>query len=328
MASIKVIQPGLATYVEDKGRYGYYHLGIPPGGALDQLSFCAGNLLLGNDENAAALEVSLMGPVLHFPEGGFVAITGAEMTPIVNGEKKPTHTAIELPKNAELKFDFLRNGARAYICVKGGIDVPVVMGSRSTYPLGGIGGYKGRKLEAGDELPIGASNNSQVQVGKTLDDTFKLHIKDIETLRVIMGLQDYKLTEETLHNLFEDVFTISSSADRTGYRFKDGRKFQYKNLPQPFGAGSDPSNIPDACYPVGSMQAPGGNEPIVLLRDAPSGGGFAMYCTVISCDLDRMGQLPPNHKVKFKKVDMEEALKARAEYKQKFAQLRESLLAV
>lgn len=324
MASIKVIQPGLATYVEDKGRYGYYHLGIPPGGALDQLSFQAGNLLLDNDENAAALEVALMGPVLQFPEGGFVAITGAEMTPIVNGEKKQSHSVIEIPKGGELKFDFLRNGARAYICVKGGIDVPIVMGSRSTYPLGGIGGFKGRKLEAGDELPIGAFSNTP-QIGRSLDEEFKIRLEPVEILRVVMGLQDYKLTDESLKNLFEDIFTISSEADRTGYRFKNGRKLQYKDLPQPFGAGADPSNIPDACYPVGSMQAPGGNEPIVLLRDAPSGGGFAMYCTVISCDLDRMGQLPPNHKVQFKKVTMEQALQARAQYQARFTKLRQAL---
>lgn len=324
MASIKVIQPGLATYVEDSGRYGYYHLGIPPGGALDQLSFKAGNLLLGNDENAAALEVSLMGPVLEFSTKSYIAVTGAEMSPIVNGKKESSHKVVEVPAGAKLSFDFLRGGARAYVCVKGGIDVPIVMGSRSTYPLGGIGGYKGRKLQANDELPIG--NFSDIpQVGKCLADEFKIVLQAEETLRVVMGLQDYKLTDESVQGLFEDVFVVSSEADRTGYRFKNGRKFKYKDLPQPFGAGSDPSNIADACYPVGSMQAPGGNEPIVLLRDAPSGGGFAMYCTVISCDLDRMGQLPPNHKVRFKKVSMEEALEVRKAYQNKIKKLQDSL---
>lgn len=324
MARIIVKQAGLATYVEDLGRYGYYHLGIPPGGALDQFSFKAGNLLLGNDINAAALEVALMGPVLEFSEKSFVAITGAEMTPIVNGEKKQTYSVIEIPKGGVLSFDFLRGGARAYICVKGGIDVPIVMNSRSTYPLGGIGGYKGRKLEVGDELPIG-SFSDMPHIGKTIDDIFKVKLESVETLRVIMGLQDYKLTEDSIKALFEDTFVVSSEADRSGYRFKNGRKFQYKNLPQPFGAGSDPSNIPDACYPVGSMQAPGGNEPIVLLRDAPSGGGFAMYCTVISSDMDKLGQLPPNHKVRFQKIDMEEALEIRKIYNARYDKLKASL---
>ncbi|STQ87146.1 biotin-dependent carboxyltransferase [Helicobacter muridarum] len=324
MASIKVIQPGLATYVEDSGRYGYYHLGIPPGGALDQLSFKAGNLLLGNDENAAALEISLMGPILEFSEKSYVVITGAEMTPIVNGDKRSTYSVVEIPAGGKLSFDFLHGGARSYICVKGGIDVPIVMNSRSTYPLGGIGGYKGRKLQANDELLIGGFDSAP-EVGRSLSDEFKVSLKPEETLRVIVGLQDYKLTEESLQGLFEDIFVVSSEADRTGYRFKNGRKFKYRNLPQPFGAGSDPSNIADACYPVGSMQAPGGNEPIVLLRDAPSGGGFAMYCTVISCDLDKMGQLPPNHKVRFKSITMEEALQARKLYQARFSTLRESL---
>ncbi len=324
MASIKVIKPGIATYVEDSGRYGYYHLGIPPGGALDQMSYKAGNLLLGNDINAAALEISLMAPELEFDSKCYVAITGAMIEPIVNGEKKECYTVIEINAGDKLTFGFLRGGARAYICVSGGIDVPVVMGSRSTYPLGGIGGYKGRKLEAGDVLPVGNFSHNP-KVGRSLDSEFRIKLEDTETIRVVMGLQDYKLTDESVEQLFKDTFNVSSEADRSGYRFKNGAKFKYKNLPQPFGAGSNPSNIPDACYPVGSMQAPGGNEPIVLLRDAPSGGGFAMYCTVISSDMDKLGQLPPNHKVRFQKVSMDEALEARKVYSAKYERLVKSL---
>ncbi|XGQ69854.1 biotin-dependent carboxyltransferase family protein [Campylobacter hepaticus] len=324
MANIKIIEPGLATYVEDAGRYGYYHLGIPPRGALDQFSFKIGNLLLGNDENAAALEVCLMGPVLEFNEKSYISITGAKTTPIVNGERKNTYSVIEIPKGGRLSFDYLYGGARIYICVKGGIDVPIVMGSRSTYPLGGIGGFKGRKLESGDILPIGDFNFNP-KLNQNIPEEFHLNLKDEENLRVVPGLQDYKLTQESFEGLFEDVFNVSSQADRTGYRFKGGKKLHYKDLPQPFGAGSDLSNIPDACYPVGSMQAPGGNEPIILLRDAPSGGGFAMYCTVISCDMDKLGQLPPRHKVKFKKISIEEAYEARKQYQAKLQKVKDLL---
>ncbi|WP_121756667.1 biotin-dependent carboxyltransferase family protein [Helicobacter felis] len=323
MSSVKVIKPGIATYVEDLGRYGYYHLGIPPGGALDQASFIAANVLVGNDKNAAALEAALMPPELEFETETYIAVTGAHTTPLINGQEMPSNTALKVPAGGKLGFSYFKKGARAYIAIAGGIDVPVVMGSKSTYPLGGIGGFKGRKLEEGDVLQIGRPAGKPSS--KSLAEEFLLHLEDIESLRVILGLQDYKLTEQSLENLFSDTFVVSTQADRLGYRFKNGQKFTYKDLPQPFGAGSNPSNIADACYPVGSMQAPGGNEPIVLQRDAPSGGGFAMYCTVISCDLDRLGQFAPNQKVQFKKVDMEEALRARKAYQDKIKRMISSL---
>lgn len=279
MASFKVLKPGIATYVEDLGRYGYYHLGIPPGGALDQASFIAANILVGNDKNAAALEAALMPPELEFEEETTVAVTGAHTTPLVNGQEMPSNAALKVPAGGKLSFSYFKKGARAYIGIAGGIDVPVVMGSKSTYPLGGIGGFKGRKLEGGDMLQVGKPMGKPSN--QVLGEEFRLKLEEIESLRVILGLQDYKLTEQSLHNLFSDVFVISTQADRLGYRFKNGQKFTYKDLPQPFGAGSNPSNIADACYPVGSMQAPGGNEPVVLQRDAPSGGGV---CHVLHGD--------------------------------------------
>lgn len=313
MSSIKVIKPGLATYVEDNGRYGYYHLGVPPGGALDQLSYKIGNLLLGNDENLAALEMSLLGAELQFVGDAYIAVTGADMTPIINGERRPSYTVLGVKDGDILTFDYLKSGSRTYLCVAGGIDVPVVMGSRSTYPWGGIGGYKGRKLEEGDELPVGSFRKIPT-VGRKASDEYKVSLKEVESLRVITGLQDYKLEDESVDYLFSTVFVVSSLADRAGFRFKNSKPLKYKNLPQPFGAGSNPSNITDACYPLGSMQAPGGNDLIVLQRDAPSGGGYAMYFTVISCDMDRMSQFPPNHKVQFKRVSMDEAIEARRRY--------------
>ncbi|GMB91735.1 biotin-dependent carboxyltransferase family protein [Helicobacter ailurogastricus] len=324
MNTFKVISPGIATFVEDLGRYGYYHLGIPPGGALDQASFIVANALVGNDQNMAGLEMALMPAKLEFEKEAIVAVCGAHTTPKINGQEMPSHTALKVPAGGVLEFSYFKKGARAYLAIAGGVDVPLVMGSRSTYPLGGIGGFKGRKLEAGDILPIGTPTGKPS--AKSLDSAYHLKLDEIEELRVVLGLQDYKLTEQSLNNLFSDVFVVSTQADRLGYRFKNGQKFTYKDLPQPFGAGANPSNITDACYPVGSMQAPGGNEPIVLQRDAPSGGGFAMYCTLISCDLDRLGQFAPNQKVRFKAVSMQEALKARKAYQERIRAMVASLV--
>src|SRR5947207_6132500 len=165
--AIKVLKPGLATTVQDLGRPGYYHIGIPLSGGMDRLATRAANMLVGNDEGAALLEAVFMGPELEFTSDASVAVTGAELPPKVDGAAREGWTSFTVKKGQIISFDFLKKGARAYIAVSGGIDVPVVLGSRSTYALGALGGFKGRKLEAGDELPVGAATAS-VKEGRTV----------------------------------------------------------------------------------------------------------------------------------------------------------------
>src|SRR5215475_9271872 len=155
--AIEVIKPGLATTVQDAGRPGYYNVGIPLSGALDQCALRVANLLVGNDEGAAALEASLLAPELVFRAPAVIAISGAEATPKVNGEARPRNESFAVKADDRLTFDFMKAGARSYIAVAGGIDVPVVLGSRSTYGLGALGGFSGRKLAAGDVLPVGTA---------------------------------------------------------------------------------------------------------------------------------------------------------------------------
>ena len=151
---IEVLKPGLATSVQDKGRQGYYHLGIPPSGALDH-ALAAANLLVGNAEDAAVLECTLLGPELLFHRAALIAVTGATMAPKIDGKPMPCNMALAVPAGSRLSFEFVSAGARACLAVAGGIDVPVVLGSRSTYTLGAIGGHEGRRLKAGDKLAIG-----------------------------------------------------------------------------------------------------------------------------------------------------------------------------
>src|SRR5688572_13744161 len=158
--AIKVNAPGLATMVQDLGRPGYYHLGIPLSGGMDRFALRAANLLVGNDEGAAVLEAVFMGPELEFDTEAMVAVTGAELPPKVNGELRETWTSFRVKAGQVLSFDFLKKGARAYIAISGGVDVPVVLGSRSTYALGALGGHEGRKLQAGDQLPVGSGAKS------------------------------------------------------------------------------------------------------------------------------------------------------------------------
>ena len=307
--AIKVQHQGLATSVQDLGRPGYFHLGIPLGGAMDRLALKAANLLVGNDEGAAGLEAVFIGPKLEFTEDAMVAVTGADMPIKVDGEEKPGWTAFKVKAGQVLTFDFLKTGARIYIAVSGGIDVPLALGSRSTYAIGALGGFKGRPIAAGDELPVGTAGKAVE--GKSIPENLRRRPGMPAELRVLPGLYWHRLTEEAGRNFFEDTWKVAPEADRMGYRFRGGRKLDFVDRVPPFGAGSDPSNIVDACYPYGSIQVPGGTEPIILHRDAVSGGGYFMLGTVISADMDLIGQLQPHTPTRFVKVDMETALTAR-----------------
>jgi urea carboxylase len=323
--AIKVLKPGLATTVQDAGRQGYYNVGIPLSGALDQYSVLAANLLVSNDANAAVLECTLMGPELEFQRDAVIAVTGAEMAPKLNGAPAARNEAISIKAGTVVSFDFMRVGARAYIAVAGGIDVPVILGSRSTYGLGAFGGFQGRKLQAGDVVPVGLPK-TMPKVGMRVPDSLAMPLPKELELRVVPGLYFHRITDESAQTFFEDTWSVALEADRIGYRYKQGRPLKFRDRKQPFGAGSDPSNIVDAGYPYGSIQVPGGLEPIILHRDAVSGGGYAMIGTVISADMDSIAQMQPNYKARFVKVDLDAALAARADRNRRLQHLGAALV--
>ena len=314
--AVKVISPGLSTTVQDLGRHGFYHLGIPMGGGMDMFALRCANLLAGNDEGAAVLEAVYMGPELEFTSDGHIAVTGADMPLRIDGVLQESWMCCAVRAGQVLSFDYLKAGARVYIAVSGGIDVPVVLGSRSTYALGSMGGFEGRALQTDDLIPVLSSTDNSAKAGRNLPADYRLGQSAMTELRVISGMYMHRITEESHSNFFSDVWKVSTEADRIGYRFMGGHNFSFLERKQPFGAGSDPSNIVDTCYPYGSIQIPGGAEPIVLHRDAVSGGGFAVIGTVISADMDLIGQLQPNMETRFVEVSMEQALVARKDRQQ------------
>lgn len=321
--AIKVSNPGLFTTIQDLGRPGYFHLGIPISGGMDRLALRAANLLVGNPEDAAVLETVFMGPQLEFEQDALVAVTGAELPPKVDGEDKPTWTSFKVRAGQTLSFDYLRNGARAYIAISGGVDTPVYLGSRATYPIGALGGIEGRPVAAGDSIPIGEAGGGKE--GAAVPENLRRLPGNPAELRVLPGLYWRLITEEAGRNFFEDEWAVAPEADRMGVRFRGGRPMSFKEREQPFGAGSDPSNIVDGCYSYGSIQVPGGTEPIVLHRDAVSGGGYFTLGAVISADMDLIGQLQPHTPTRFVKVDMEQALAARADRAALRGRIREAL---
>lgn len=320
---IEVLKPGLATTVQDLGRPGHYHLGIPEGGAMDRFALEAANLLVGNEAGAAGLEAPFMGPELTFHEDALVAVTGADIPVLLDGEEQPGWTALEARAGQVLSFGVLRGGARIYVAVSGGIDVPVVLGSRSTYLVGVLGGHHGRPLAAGDRLPRGAAR--PVAAGRSVPEDLRRLPGRPAALRVLPGLYWHRITEAAGRHFFEDEWKVAPEADRMGYRFRGGRPMEFVDREPPFGAGADPSNITDSAYPYGSIQIPGGLEPIVLHRDAVSAGGYFQIGAVVSADMDLIGQMQPNLPTRFEPTDMEGALAARADRNRALARLRELL---
>ncbi len=321
--AVKVINPGLLTSVQDLGRPGYFHLGIPTSGAMDSYAMRAANLLVGNEEGAAGLEAVFVGPKLEFTQDSIVAVTGAEMPVRIDGQEHPGWSAIPVKAGQTLSFDYLKSGARIYIAIAGGIDVPVALGSRSTYPIGALGGFKGRAIAAGDELPVGRAGKA-VNGASVPENLRRKSAMPVE-LRIVPGLYDHRVTKSSLDRFFDEEWKVAPEADRMGYRFKGGTPLEFVEREQPFGAGSDPSNIVDSCYPYGSVQVPGGTEPIILHRDAVSGGGYFMIGTVISADMDLIGQLQPNTPSRFRRVTMEDAMQARHEEAARLDKLRAHL---
>ncbi len=321
---VKVISAGILTTIQDLGRPGYYHLGIPMGGAMDRFAMCAANALVGNPEGAAGLEVVFMGPELEFTEDATVAVCGADLPPKVNGDPREGWTAFDVKAGDVLSFDFLRSGARGYIAISGGIVTPPALGSRSTYVIGALGGVDGRAVQPGDTLPIGADKAGD-RAGRAVPRDLRHGPGAEPVLRMLPGLYWHRITEATQRAFFEDTWKVANEADRMGYRFQGGRVMEFVEREQPFGAGSDPSNITDACYPYGSVQVPSGTEPIILHRDAVSGGGYFMIGTIISADMDLIGQLPPNTPTRFVKVDMAGALAARADRTARLSALRDAI---
>ncbi|GAC1598355.1 MAG: biotin-dependent carboxyltransferase family protein [Pseudarthrobacter sp.] len=306
--------PGLATTVQDQGRTGHYNVGIPQSGSMDQYSAELGNALVGNTAREAVLECTYLGPVLTTDNDAVIAVTGAPVEVKVNGEPRPQWSRLLLKAGDHLAFGVIQGGTRYYIAVQGGIDVPQVLGSRSTYSLGGIGGFKGRKLEAGDVVPVGAPlNGGKLPQAESVPEEFRPVYAKEQEVRIVLGLYDHRLTDEGLGNLLNEEWKVTPVADRMGLRYS-GPGVSWKERTQPFGAGSDPSNIVDAGYAVGSIQIPGGTQPIILHRDAVSGGGYAMVGTVISADMDLVARAAPGTATRFVAVSLADALDARRDY--------------
>jgi biotin-dependent carboxylase-like uncharacterized protein len=322
---LRIIEPGIETIVQDLGRYGNYHYGVPPSGVADKYSFIAGNVLLGNPIEFAGLEMTLLGPKIQFEKDTVISITGAPMEPRINNQLIPMWENVRVTEGDILHFSPTRQGVKTYLCISGGIQVPEVLGSRSTYLYSQFGGFNGRKLIKEDRVPIGEPLPGVFkQVGKSIDSPFLPDFGKSNEFRVVMGLSGALISDEGVKSFLNSEWKVSTESNRVAYRFKGG-SIRFQNIKAPFGAGDSSSNVVDIIYPIGGILVPNEEEVIVLLHDGTTGGGFVTIGTVISSDLDHIAQSRPLATSRFLAVTMDQAIEARMERQKKIYDLVETL---
>jgi len=296
--SITVIEQGIFTTVQDGGRWGHQSSGVPVSGAMDWISYRTANALVGNESGAAALEATLAGPKLRFDTRTTFAIAGGDFGPTLDGVRVPHCAAVSAPAGSVLRFSNRVHGARAYIAANGGIDVPRVLASRSTHTVSRMGGSYGRTLLQGDRLGLGAERGSPAR-RRPMPDTAASSHNGGARLRVIPGPQDEFFPPGALGALERTRFTISPQSNRMGYRLQG----------DPVPRLVDQEMISDAAF-TGGIQVPPSGEPIMLMADRQTTGGYPQLATVITADLPLAAQLAPGDWVEFRVCSRSEALSA------------------
>jgi antagonist of KipI len=313
---IRVETAGLLTTVQDEGRWGYQAYGVPVAGAMDRYAYRVANLLVGNTAGAATLEMTISGGSLIFDSAAYVAIAGADMQATLNDVPVANWSAFPVPAGSVLAFGYAASGCRAYLAVSGGIDVPEVLGSRSTYTRAGIGGLNGRKLQAGDRLNLGLS--AVAGPALTLPAQYQRIYPREVALRVMTGPQDDLFTAEGLATLFAAAYQITDEADRMGYRLEGAAI-----------AHTGKADIVSDALPQGAIQIPGHGRPIIMMADRQTTGGYTKIGTVIGPDLAVLAQAKPGDTVRFLHSTDEEAvevLRAERESYAAIASWRDSAL--
>ena len=309
----QVIKKGLETSIQDyPGRIGTLNQGFPASGPMDSWSFRLANILVGNEPGEAALECQFMGPTLKFKSDRVIAITGANMSPKIDGELIPMWESIEIKANQTLEMAFATVGARSYIAFSGGINSEPWLGSRSTFHKAGVGGIEGRAIQDNQIIPLG--KNKKIQLRKIKKDSIPIISDDKNwSIEVVRGPNDDWVDEKGHEIFLNSKWKLQAKSDRTGYRL-DGPKltFSDKATNKSLEHGSEPSNIIDQGYPAGAINL-AGQTPIILVNDGPSMGGFINPYTVPSSAFWKLGQAKPGDTFKFVEISVEKAQLLRAE---------------
>ena len=308
---IQFANGGFLTTVQDMGRIGFQEAGMSVSGVMDQRSAALANILVGNDENEAVIEVTLMGPMISFTEDNIIAVTGGNLGPKLNGKDLPMYQAVLAHNGDSLSFTGMVSGSRAYIAFAGGLDIPLVMGSKSTNLKSKVGGYQGRKLGSGDEIGFSAPKTvlPNMRQRTLVPEEF---VSGEQTIRVVMGPQDDCFTDKGIRTFLSASYAFTNESDRMGCRL-EGEVIEHKN-------GGD--IITDGIA-FGAIQVPSHGQPIIMMADHQTTGGYTKIAAVISVDLPKIAQSRPGYKVKFERVSIEEAQRLYVEQAANYKALKE-----
>ena len=317
MTTMKILSPGPLSTVQDAGRFGYMSTGFSPSGAMDTYSMKIANILVGNRPEEGVIEMTMMGMTVTFDADAVIALTGADMQPYRNDEEDPLplYTATQVHKGDVIKMGAAVSGMRGYLAVAGGFDLPFVMGSLSTNLKCGLGGYQGRKLKAGDVLPLRETLNLSI-IGARQTAPENDYPKSL-TVRVVLGPQEDYFTDQGIETFLGSWYTVSGQSDRMGVRL-EGNKIENKN-------GVD---IISDGIATGAVQIPASGTPIIMMADRQTTGGYAKIATVISADLKRMAQAAPGTKIHFVAVSQKDAVKLKKEEENRLRDLAYRCLSV
>jgi biotin-dependent carboxylase-like uncharacterized protein len=297
MDAFEVVEPGLLTTVQDRGRSGYQKYGVPVSGAVDDTALRLGNRLVGNPPDAAGLEMTAVGARLRFCGEHVIALTGAETPAQLDGERVSSATSVRVRAGQVLGVGPCVRGLRSYLAIAGGIDVPVVLGSRATNLVARFGGFQGRALAAGDVLAAGpAAAPARELAGRTLPPHWRARFESRMTVRVVLGPQADAFTAEGVETFLVSTYQVTPQTDRMGCR-----------LEGPTIAHRGAADILSDWIPPGAVQVPGNGKPIVLLADRQTTGGYTKIATVIGPDLVRLAQCRPGDGIRFEAVSPEAA---------------------
>lgn len=313
--ALVVIRPGMLTTVQDSGRWGLQAQGVPVAGPMDRVSHRLANALVGNDAGAATLEITLIGPELEFEDERVVAVTGALFSLTLDGRPvsvSPPTSPFLVPAGATLRFGARHRGARAYLAIGGGIDVPPVLGSRATHVVSGMGGFQGRALRSHDQLPLGPA--SHVRRTARPPTTRITDLPDQQAVvRVLPGPQLDRFTPESLEALQSAPYVIGQESDRMGFRLH-GPSLVHSHGPE---------IISDATG-LGALQVPSGGQPILLMADRQTTGGYPKIATAITADLSIAAQLAPGDSIRFATCSARDAMAALIAQEQALLQIEQS----
>ena len=293
--AIDIVKQGFLTTVQDEGRFTLQQYGINVGGAMDCMSYRIANMLL-QQSNCAALEMTLIGPIVEFSKATEIAITGANFCPLLNGKPCPMWRPVQISKGDVLQFCHAKDGVRGYLAVKGGITLKPQLYSRSTHLHAGFGGFEGRALKRGDVLPYTQYEGKPTPRWSVDARTF-VRFEQAQVIRIIEGIDIDFLTVKSRKQLTEKTFTVSNNSDRMGYRLQASEPFTLQTK----------ANILSEAVAFGTVQLPPNGEPIVLMADRQTIGGYPKIAQVIAVDLPKVAQLKPGATIRFELVSYDEA---------------------